>query len=122
MNVRQRRLEEKLDLQERSIHGMQTQITTLQYHVLDILKAQFCRLATVITEQLQLPQTQSKLLQQVLDDQINVLAQSKTLDLPTVPLSTPEETPAMTESATNQPKQQANLRDPRLRHTAPMED
>ena len=104
------------------MQGLTQKLSLLGQHVMDLLKAEFCRLATAITETLQLPQKQVTILNKLLDDQLVQISLASALPLPTQPLLSTMELagPAAT---TIQAPPLSPAKDPRLWQTpAQMED
>lgn len=89
MSTRQQRLEEKIDRQDQSIQHLTHQMSSLQKHVLDLLAAQFSRLAVLITETLHLTEPDAKLLNDLLDDHLRQFSLSRPLELPSDPITVP---------------------------------
>ena len=115
MLARQQRLEEKITTQERSLEGMRDQIQMLQTNVMDLLKAQFSKLAVAITERLQLPQQQAKMLRDLLDDHLHQLPLNTSLELPTGVSQMITTHHTSTEEETTLTSGPTQPRDPRLR-------
>ena len=82
MTERQHQFEAKLDSYAKSLADMQQHVTTLQKNVSDMMKVQFGKLASVITDKLHLQQDQAETLKHILDDHLQQLAAATQIQLP----------------------------------------
>ena len=109
MTVRQQAFERQLDRYSQSLQDMQSQVTTIQHQLLDMLKLQFNKLASVITDTLQLPSDQADIIRDLVDDHLHQLAVTAQLQPPQGPFRMTSMThstyPGATAAETTTPRQ-----------------
>ena len=115
MLERQSQLERQMDHYATSINTMTQQMTSLKQQLLDMLQAQFSKLAAAITTTLHLPQDQATILQDLVNEHLHQLAVTAQLRLPkgTYALGHTPPSPAATPVSSEGPPHH-NTRDPRL--------
>ena len=119
MAERQQHFEHQLNCYAQELTTMKTQVTTLEQQVLQLLQTQFSKLASAITNTLQLTQEQTATLHNIVDDHLHELAITTQLQLPKGPFRLP---PPQQQGTTYQATEEAastqrHNRDPRLAST-----
>ena len=118
MAGRQQQFQQQLNCYQQELTTMKNQVSTLEHQVLQMLQQQFSKLASAITDSLQLTREQTATLHDLVDDHLHQLAVTTQLQLPKGPfrLPTPEYQGTIYQ-ATETAATQRHNRDPRLAST-----